>query len=159
MKKKASVDPNYCNNTVLRQATRRMGQLYDSIIAPSGLRATQLGLLTHVVSLGEPTMRELAEDMVMDQSALGHTLKPLERSGYLELIVDPQDRRARRIRLTQAGTRKFEDTLVLWKTAQDSFEAAFGAEKAAELRAVLTFLASDDFELAFNAPTPSAPGD
>lgn len=152
MKKKASVDTNYCNNTVLRQATRRMGQLYDGIIAPSGLRASQLGLLTHVVSLGEPTMRELAEDMVMDQSALGHTLKPLERSGFLELVVDPRDRRARRVRLTPAGTRKFEDTLVLWKTAQDSFEAAFGAEKAAELRAVLAFLASNEFEQAFNIP-------
>jgi DNA-binding MarR family transcriptional regulator len=38
--------------------------------------------------------------MIMDLSALGHTLKPLTRDGYVETVADRQDRR---IRLTKAG--------------------------------------------------------
>jgi hypothetical protein len=33
----------------------------------------------------------------------------------------------------------------LWRTAQGRFEAVFGAERAAELRSILSFLASEAF--------------
>jgi DNA-binding MarR family transcriptional regulator len=81
--------------------------------------------------------------MVMDLSALGHTLKPLEREQLIELIPDERDRRARRVRLTQVGQAKFNEAIVLWRRAQDSVEAALRVEKAAELRRVLGYLASE----------------
>jgi hypothetical protein len=37
-----------CNCHALRQATRRVTQLYDHLLAPLGLRATQFSLLTEV---------------------------------------------------------------------------------------------------------------
>lgn len=145
-----TLDPSRCNNLVLRQASRRMGQLYDDALAPAGLRATQYALLMQATHLREPTMRELADAMVMDLSALGHSLKPLTRDGFVELVADARDRRAKRVTLTPAGRARLEEARVLWRGVQDGFEAAFGAERAAELRSVLGFLASDAFSERFH---------
>jgi len=147
--KPSDLDPGLCNNSVLRQAARQLGQLYDDIVSPSGLRATQFGLLAYVVALDRPTMARLAEALVMDLSALGHTLKPLMRDGLVETFPDERDKRAKRVRLTAAGERKVKAASALWTKAQGNFEAAYGKRKAAELRKTLSFLASDDFAQAF----------
>lgn len=145
-------DPALCNNAVLRQATRRLGQLYDDVLAPCGLRATQHGLLAYINRLGSPTMGELAEATVMDLSGLSRTLKPLSRDGYVVLVPDERDRRARRIGLTEAGRAKLGESMVLWRKAQDRFETAFGQDRAQEMRVVVGALTSEAFRDAFVAP-------
>jgi DNA-binding MarR family transcriptional regulator len=149
--KKTDINPNACNNAVLRQATRRIGQLYDEAVSPSGLKATQSSLLARIHHLDGPTMRELADAIIMDLSALSHTLKPLARDGLIRLAPDANDRRVKRVLLTTAGHRKLEETMRLWRTAQEGFEAAFGRKKAAELRKILSFVASDEFAALFIA--------
>src|ERR1700678_2698905 len=72
-------DTNRCNTTALRKATRRVSQLYDSVLAPTGLRSTQRSMLMHIARAGEPAMGELAAALGLDRSALTHNLKPLER--------------------------------------------------------------------------------
>ncbi len=86
-----------CNNSMLRRASRMLGQLYDDELAPSGLRATQHGLLAQIHIMGAPTLRDLAAEIVMDLSALGHTLKPLVRDGYVALVPDKEDRRVKHV--------------------------------------------------------------
>jgi DNA-binding MarR family transcriptional regulator len=153
---KPDVDPNCCNNAVLRQAVRRMGQLYDDAIAPCGLRATQSGLLAQIQHMDGPTLRELASTIVMDLSALGHTLKPLVRDGLVDLVQDERDRRVKRVHLTGVGAAKLAEAMALWRTAQEGFEAAFGPEKAAELRTALCYIASEEFSQLFQQKRPAA---
>jgi len=145
--------PVACSNDAMRKATRRLGQLFDDVLQPSGLRATQFGLLTHIKQLNAPTIRQLADELVMDLSALGHTLKPLARDGYIVLTPDARDRRAKRVNLTPAGETKVAETEKLWRIAQTRFEAAFGQRKAEKLRKVLGLLASDEFTEAFLTST------
>ncbi|MDR3461471.1 MAG: winged helix DNA-binding protein [Beijerinckiaceae bacterium] len=145
--------PLTCNNDALRKATRRLGQLFDDILQPSGLRATQSGLLRHIKQLNGPTMTQLADELVMDLSALGHTLKPLARDGYITLTPDARDRRAKRVKLTASGEAKVAETELLWRIAQTRFEAAFGQRKAEKFRKTLALLASSDFTEAFHTAT------
>ena len=70
---------NRCNNTALRKATRRVSQLYDSVLAPTGLRSTQRSILLSIARLESPSLGQLAASLVLDRSALGHNLRPLER--------------------------------------------------------------------------------
>ena len=88
-------DNGRCNNTALRKATRRVSQLYDSVLAPTGLRSTQRSILLNIARFGSPTMGQLAASLVLDRSALGHNLRPLEREGFIVLDVDPDDKRSR----------------------------------------------------------------
>jgi DNA-binding MarR family transcriptional regulator len=140
-----------CNNASLRRATRRLGQFYDEVLAPSGLRATQQGLLYLIRESREPAMKELADALVMDLSALGHTLKPLIRDGLVETLADPRDRRVKRVRLTAAGSDRLDEALKLWAVAQQRLEELIGKQEAAQLRGTLDRLARLDF-----GPAPRA---
>lgn len=134
-----------CSNGAIRRAARRMGQVYDDAFAPVGLKGTQYSMLSQISRLQGPTMRGLANELVMDLSALGHTLKPLERDGYVELSVDATDRRCRRVRLTENGVRKFEEAREIWNRIRSAFEDIYGVEEATQLRAKLDYVASEKF--------------
>lgn len=144
-----SLSPTPCNSTALRRATRRVSQLYDTLLVPCGLKSTQRSIMNQIARTGTPTVSELAAALVLDRSALTHNLKPLERDELVAVAVDPDDRRSRRVRLTQKGQARLEESRKLWREAQRRFEAAFGAERASELRDTLTFIASPEFERAF----------
>lgn len=146
---KPVVDPNVCTNSVLRRAARNMGQLYDDMLSPSGLKGTQFTLLANIVALDEPTMRELAEALVMNLSALGHALNPLTRDGWVLLYADARDGRAKRVKLTVNGLAKFKKAMARWQEAHGRFESAYGAEKAAALRSALCLIASEGFNTLF----------
>jgi DNA-binding MarR family transcriptional regulator len=90
-----------------------------------------------------PTIRELAEALVMDQSTIGQNLRPLQREGLVALVQDEADRRSRRITLTKAGRSRFAAAEPLWRVAQERFESGFGKRAAAELRTVLGTIARD----------------
>ena len=100
-----------CNNAMLRRAARKLGQFYDDVLSPSGLKATQQGLLYQIHIGNEPAMGAIAAALVMDLSALGHTLKPLIRDGYIETFADPDDRRIKRVRLTSRGRVKLDEAM------------------------------------------------
>lgn len=145
-----AVDPlSFCNNATLRKAARRLGKLYDAVLAPSALKATQYSLLTQTHALGNPTMAALANSLLMDLSALRHSLGPLVRDGLVVLRIDPKDRRVKRVMLTPAGLAKFEQASRLWRKAQGRFEQALGSARAAELRSELKFVTSEAFKNAF----------
>ncbi|MDB6047819.1 MAG: MarR family transcriptional regulator protein [Pseudomonas sp.] len=137
-----------CSNGAIRRAARRMGQIYDDAFAPSGLKGTQYSLLSQICRLQGPTMRGLAVELVMDLSALGHTLKPLVRDGFVELTVDATDRRCRRVHLTESGLHKYQEAQEIWKRIRSAFDDVYGAEEAVQLRSTLDYVASETFAAA-----------
>jgi DNA-binding MarR family transcriptional regulator len=135
-----------CNATALRKAQRRLTQLYDTALEPMGLRSTQLTILVELAGRAEqpPTMAELAAALVMDRSALGHNLRPLQRDGLVALQEGDADRRLRHVVLTSKGRHQSQQALRCWRTAQERFEQVFGRAQAAELRGTLLRIAHDD---------------
>src|SRR5258706_14562415 len=138
-----------CNCTGLGRASRRISQLYDTALAPSGLKTTQRAILAQIGRSEPTTVGELAGALAMDSGALAHTLKPLERDSLVAVAVAPGDRRNRLITLTWRGRAKLAETDVLWAKAQRGFEAALGRSESKALREVLRLLISDDFTAAF----------
>ena len=144
-----AVNGSRCNCTALRKATRRISQLYDTALAPSGLKTTQRAILAQLGRSGPTTVGQLAEALVMDAGALAHTLKPLERDRLIAVTVDPDDRRSRMITLTRQGRAKLAESDALWAKAQAGFEAAFGRVESEALRQALQLLVSDRFNSNF----------
>jgi DNA-binding MarR family transcriptional regulator len=140
------VPRNACTCGSLRKASRRISQLYDTALAPVGIKSTQYSILSEVDrgSLEGPvTMCELATAMVMDRSTLGHNLKPLERDDLVILRLSADDRRKRYVELTKKGRLMLRKSRRLWQHAEGRFESIFGKEPAAELRAVLLSIAGN----------------
>ena len=134
-----------CTNSAIRRAARRIGQIYDDALKTCDLRATQYGLLSQINREQGATMRTIADAMVMDLSALGHTLKPLVRDGLVELVVDIDDRRSKRVYLSPTGEEKLKEAQKIWRRVHDSFEHVYGDEDALRLRKTLDFIASSTF--------------
>jgi DNA-binding MarR family transcriptional regulator len=134
-----------CHATALRKAARRVTQMYEGALAETGLRSTQLAILLELTNRADkpPTMAELAESLVIERSALGHTLRPLERDGLITL-QEGEDRRQRYVVLTTKGKAKFKEGANAWRIAQERFEEIFGRTDARALRQTLLGLAYDD---------------
>jgi DNA-binding MarR family transcriptional regulator len=140
-----NVQKGECFATSVRKASRRLTQLYDDALAPSGLRSTQYSILAELAARSEPpTLSELAEILVSDRSSLGHTLRPLVRDGYVALRRGETDRRTQRIVLTSRGHRKFREGLRHWRTAQESLVSLYGAKWSESLRRTVLMVAHDD---------------
>jgi DNA-binding MarR family transcriptional regulator len=130
----------------MRKASRRLTQLYDDALKPSGLRSTQYTILYEIERRSEqpPTMAELASALAMDRSTLGHNLRPLERDRLIALQEGDEDRRQRHAVLTSRGKAKLLAAEPFWQKAQDRFDAVFGDDEAADLRATLLGIAFEE---------------
>src|SRR5215216_51365 len=117
-----------CASANLRRAARVVTQVFDEALAPSGLRVTQFTLLVTNRLAGESTINELAERMVMDRTTLSRNLKPLVRSGLLE-VRPGEDGRTRLVQLTPAGEQALEEAYPLWQQAQQETVGVLGEER------------------------------
>jgi DNA-binding MarR family transcriptional regulator len=133
-----------CNCLALRQAARRVTQLYDQALSPVGLRATQYSLLVQIEVLGPIALNPLAEVMVMDRATLGHNVRPLEARRLVRLAVG-EDRRSREVSVTQEGHALITKGRKLWRKAQRSFDEEIGRGPATTLRMALHRVAAAEF--------------
>lgn len=130
----ASMSP--CNNLALRQAARHVSQIYDRHMAEAGLRGSQYSILSKLGRLGALPIGKLAESMVLERTALGRALGPLERDKLV--VVGPgADGRTRSVRLTPAGLARLKQAAVHWRKAQKEFETQFGSDESERLRKTL----------------------
>ncbi len=89
-------------------------------IVPAGMRLT-----------------ELAELAGMTKQAVGEAVSDLERLGYAERIADPSDGRAKIIRLTERGSDAQQTGFRIIADIEGEWVQRYGAERVAELRAML----------------------
>jgi DNA-binding MarR family transcriptional regulator len=125
-----------CNNLALRQAARHVSQIYDRYMAEVGLRGTQYSILSKLDRWGPLPIGKLADTLVIERTALGRAIGPLERDGLIKVGAGP-DKRTRSVALTAAGEAKFKAAQAQWRRAQKEFENGFGAGNAEALRATL----------------------
>jgi DNA-binding MarR family transcriptional regulator len=123
-----------CNCLAVRRAARQITQLYDTELVATGLRLTQYSVLSRLDRVGPSSVQDLAAELVMDRSMLGHNLRPLECEGFIRLAVDKNDRRTRRLELTTRGKAKLEESRPFWQIAQERFESSVAAPAAKQLR-------------------------
>ena len=150
-----------CNNTSLRLAARRLGNLYDDALENAGLKSTQFALMVEIARLGAanaglpPTLQDLATRLAIQISALTHALRPLVRDGLVVLQPDAADGRTKRAALADAGLQRLEAAAAHWADANARVEAVLGADGAAALRALADRVSSDEFLDAFNRTAPA----
>jgi len=117
-----------CTCGRLRRATRALTQLYDDLMAPSGLRVTQFSLLRTLARSGPSRMSDLAQTALLDRTALSRTLDPLAARG-LVAIAPGNDGRTREVSLTRAGARALRAAEGDWRKAQRAVEDTLGAPR------------------------------
>ncbi|MGY1733680.1 MarR family winged helix-turn-helix transcriptional regulator [Geodermatophilus sp. SYSU D01045] len=105
-----------------------------------GLRMRHYRLLAMLPPEGERLSR-LAADSGHTKQALAQALAPLEAGGYVEVLPDPSDGRARLVRLTGRGREVDEAVRRRLADVERQWARRVGEERWAVARAVLADLA------------------
>lgn len=107
-----------CGGLTVRQAARRVTQIYDEVLRDCGLSVAQLGLLAIIATNEDDRMAAIAERASLDPSTLSRNLRALERDGLIEVATVEKDLRRRAVWLTEDGTRRLQAALPAWQEAQ-----------------------------------------
>src|SRR6059036_1237984 len=105
-----------CVCSTLRMVSRTVTQLYDDILRPSGLRVTQYTILATLARRGKANLRQLEDELAIDQTTLTRSLGLLEGGGVIERVRHP-DGRIKAMRLTSKGRRVLTVARPLWAQA------------------------------------------
>nr|BBA73319.1 MarR family transcriptional regulator [Ochrobactrum sp. PW1] len=78
----------------------------------------------------------------MDQTTLTAALKPLQRQGWVEIIVNPDDRRERLLQLTPEGKAILAAAVPIWKATHLDIEKQLVNGNGDEVRRNLLVMSS-----------------
>lgn len=124
----------------LRKAARRVSQIYDRYLEPTGLTITQFGVLAVLHSGDRMAIGPLAEQLCMDPTTLTRNLQPLHREGLVVIEPDRRDRRVRWVSLSDAGRRACEQARPYWREAQHHVRKLVGDDETARLHDTLDYV-------------------
>ena len=140
-----------CLCLATQRAARALARRFDDAFRALDLTNGQFSLLMALNRPKPPTIAPLAEFLAMDRTTLTAALKPLERRGLIQILVDPDDRRSRLLRLTAKGRGLLARALPIWKEHHALLEQQTGP--AHGLRQSLAELVQPDK----NRPRRAAP--
>jgi DNA-binding MarR family transcriptional regulator len=100
-----------------RLAARRIARFLDREMAELGLSAAQVGLMAQIAAAVDDRLGALAERTGLDPSTLSRTLRTLEGEGLVEIATVESDLRRRAVWLTEAGARRLEAAIPIWRRA------------------------------------------
>ena len=129
--------PAICNCINLRRASQSLTEVYDKILAPSGLKISQFLLLKNIKSLGPVSVSSLALEIRLDRTTIVRNLKPLEEK---DLVIDTATKgaRNRQLKLTDKGLEILQIAAPLWVEAQNFIEQYLGKEDRNALTVLLS---------------------
>jgi len=123
-----------------QRAARALARRFDAALAPLDLTSGQFSLLMSLNRPAPPTLGSVAALLAMDRTTLTANLKPLVRRGLVEVAADPDDRRARLLRLTAAGRAILVKAVPIWQRTHADIEARLGGSDPEQVRADLKAL-------------------
>lgn len=132
---------DHCLCLAAQRAARTLARRFDEALRPADLTSGQFSLLMSLNQPSPPSIGSIANLLAMDRTTLTANLKPLERRGLLDIAVDPEDRRSRRLVLTAKGRRVLAEALPIWQRLHAEIDRSLAPLDAGALRAGLRGLA------------------
>jgi len=100
------------------------------------------GCVFRFIHEGGSRLTELAESSGLSKQAVGEVVDDLEKLGYAERVPDPQDGRAKVIRLTEQGADAHDTALEIFADIERGWAERYGAERVETMRKLLEDLAA-----------------
>ena len=118
----------------VQRAARALARRFDEALRPAGLTNGQFSLMMSLNRPVAPGMAAIAELLAMDRTTLTAALKPLQRRGLVRILIDPNDRRGRKLSLTTQGKRLLAAAAPVWERTHAELEATLGHGEPDRLR-------------------------
>ena len=128
-----------CGRSLQRARADGLALLADDPDVTGPLTAAHARLLDHLPP-GGARVTELAGSVRITKQALGQIAGQLADRGYVEIVADPSDGRARLIRCTPRGERARDAIHTIAERLEDRWRAEVGEARYAVFREVLVAL-------------------
>jgi DNA-binding MarR family transcriptional regulator len=129
-----------CHCTTLRYAAQTLTEVYDRVLAPSGLKVTQYVLLESILQdEAEQSITDLAQQLGSDRSTIGRNIHILARDGLVSLSRG-SDRREHTVHVTERGREAVSLARPLWQKAQTAVADTLGQDQLQMLKTLLSQL-------------------
>jgi len=117
-----------CVGLGARLLARRITQTLEQDLAGTGLSLAQLGLMAQIAVAADDTLGSLVNRTGLDPSTLSRNLRALETQGLVEIAMVESDLRRRAVWLTEAGARRLENAIPLWRAANEALAQRISKE-------------------------------
>jgi len=118
----------------LQRAARALARRFDEAFRPLGLTSGQYSLMMSLNRPEPPSIGSVASLLAMDRTTLTAALKPLQRRRLVTVVIDADDRRSRRLKLTGAGRALLARAVPVWRRTHAEVERALPRAGADRLR-------------------------
>jgi DNA-binding MarR family transcriptional regulator len=106
-----------------QRAARVLARRFDAVLRPFGISNGQFSLMMSLNREEPPTIGAVAQFLAMDRTTATAAIKPLERRGLVTVSPDSDDRRSRRLALTDEGRALLASAVPAWRAAHDELDA------------------------------------
>jgi DNA-binding MarR family transcriptional regulator len=124
----------------LQRAARSVARRFDEAFRPLGLTSGQFSMLMSTNQPEPPSIGSIASILSMDRTTITAALKPLERRGLVTVMVDGDDRRSRRVKLTPTGGALLARAVPIWRSTHAEIDRVLPDAHAGRLRRDLAAL-------------------
>ena len=115
------------------------GNQFERVL-PEGMSMAQFSVLNHFVRLGGAwSPSRLAAAFQVTKGAMTNTLQRLEGQGFVKIVADKSDARAKLVEITDTGRRAREEAI---RATGPIFAGLSGLVSPADVKAALPFLES-----------------
>jgi DNA-binding MarR family transcriptional regulator len=118
----------------LQRAARALARRFDDALRPLGLTSGQYSMMMSLNRPEPPTIGSLAALLAMDRTTLTAALKPLQRRRLVTVMVDADDRRSRRLKLTTAGCALLARAVPVWRATHAEIDGLLPPSGSDRLR-------------------------
>lgn len=125
---------NPCTCATLRRASRAVTQLYDLVLVPANVKATQFIILKGIHEAREIAQCRYAKENGIAVETLSRRFASLRRKGLLQMRVGEHGERL--YALTKKGDQLFSQALPYWERAQARLMARLGENDSRSLLAI-----------------------
>ena len=115
-----------CACASLRRAQRAVCHLYDLVLVPVHIKASQFTMLQAIAESGEIAQCDLARDFALSIETLSRRLASARKSGLVQMHTGERSKRF--YRLTAKGSEVLEHCLPYWEHAQMRLKKVLGED-------------------------------
>lgn len=115
-----------CAFALSRCTSRAISELYDLVLAPSGLKCTQFLTLKAIDEFGEIAQYDFSRKYLVAIETLSRNFGSLRRKGLVK--VHTGSKREQIYALTERGRQALSAALPYWERAQDRLKQTLGVE-------------------------------
>ena len=135
-----------CINFLLSAAQHNVFQYLSVKLSSLGITPSQYSVLSCLWGRSHATPKQLAEILGIETSTVSGLLDRLQKNGFIDRIVNSEDRREVQVIATQKGRDLEEPVTRIIDEVNYEVLKSFSQEEVDKLKATLRIIASADFQ-------------